>query len=179
MRLRALVEGPGIDIVGEGPTPEDAPSDVHLLLLGGSGLTATGLRPPDQIRPPAIVVVTSDAGVAGTLRRLVLRGWGVVSPDASRAELRAAVSAVAEGFTVLPGALASRLLGPAARSGEAPDTPVLDLLGQGLTNRLIGEQLGISEHTVKFHVAAICGKLGATTRTEAVSRGVRQGLIML
>ena len=56
---------------------------------------------------------------------------------------------------------------------------VLELLAHGLSNRQIAERLGISEHTAKFHVAAISGKLGAASRTEAVSRGVRRGLITL
>jgi DNA-binding CsgD family transcriptional regulator len=56
---------------------------------------------------------------------------------------------------------------------------VLDLLGVGLGNRAIAERLGISEHTVKFHLASIYGKLGAATRGEAVRRGFRRGLITL
>ena len=56
---------------------------------------------------------------------------------------------------------------------------VLDLLGEGLSNRAIAERLGISDHTVKFHVAAVYGKLGATTRAEAVRRAFRRGLLTL
>lgn len=54
---------------------------------------------------------------------------------------------------------------------------VLALLADGLGNRELATRLGISEHTVKFHLSAIFGKLGATTRTEAVRRGLRSGLI--
>jgi DNA-binding NarL/FixJ family response regulator len=56
---------------------------------------------------------------------------------------------------------------------------VLDLIGEGLSNRAIAERLGISDHTVKFHVAAVYGKLGATTRAEAVRRAFRRGLLTL
>ena len=56
---------------------------------------------------------------------------------------------------------------------------VLELLAHGLSNRRIADALAISEHTAKFHVAAVCAKLGAASRTEAVSRGVRRGLITL
>lgn len=56
---------------------------------------------------------------------------------------------------------------------------VLQLLAEGLTNRTIAQRLSISEHTVKFHVMTILGKLGAHTRTEAVMRAVRRGLIAL
>jgi DNA-binding NarL/FixJ family response regulator len=60
------------------------------------------------------------------------------------------------------------------REGE-----VLQMLASGLGNKEIAAKLAISEHTVKFHVASILGKLGATSRTEAVSLGIRRGLIML
>ena len=56
---------------------------------------------------------------------------------------------------------------------------MLEVLGEGLSNRAIAARLQISEHTVKFHVASIFAKLGAENRTDAVMRGVRQGLITL
>jgi len=56
---------------------------------------------------------------------------------------------------------------------------VLELLAEGLPNKAIAVRLGISDQTVKFHVSAICGKLGAANRTEAVRRALRRGLIAL
>ena len=56
---------------------------------------------------------------------------------------------------------------------------VLELLAEGLPNKTIAERLGISDQTVKFHVSAISGKLGAVNRTDAVRRAVRRGLITL
>jgi ATP/maltotriose-dependent transcriptional regulator MalT len=56
---------------------------------------------------------------------------------------------------------------------------VLALVADGLSNRDIAARLGISDHTVKFHLASIFGKLGAATRTEAVQRGLRLGVIDL
>jgi two-component system, NarL family, response regulator YdfI len=56
---------------------------------------------------------------------------------------------------------------------------VLEVLAEGLSNRAIAARLSISEHTVKFHVSSIFAKLGAENRTDAVRRGVRQGLITL
>ena len=61
----------------------------------------------------------------------------------------------------------------------ARERDVLDLLGEGLGNRAIAARLGISAHTVKFHLASIYGKLGAATRAEAVRRGFERGLISL
>jgi two-component system, NarL family, response regulator YdfI len=57
------------------------------------------------------------------------------------------------------------------------ETDVLRMLAQGLVNKDIAARLGISEHTVKFHISSILDKLGASTRTEAVTLGIRRGLI--
>jgi DNA-binding NarL/FixJ family response regulator len=69
---------------------------------------------------------------------------------------------------------------------ERPEEPltsrevqVLELLAEGLPNKAIAVRLGVSDQTVKFHVAAIFGKLGAANRTDAVRRAVRRGLITL
>ena len=56
---------------------------------------------------------------------------------------------------------------------------VVELLAQGLPNKAIATRLGISDQTVKFHVASLCGKLGAANRTDAVRRALRRGLIAL
>jgi DNA-binding NarL/FixJ family response regulator len=61
----------------------------------------------------------------------------------------------------------------------AREVEVLELLAEGLPNKSIAARLRISDQTVKFHVASICGKLGAANRTDAVRRGVRRGLISL
>jgi DNA-binding NarL/FixJ family response regulator len=63
---------------------------------------------------------------------------------------------------------------PTAREGE-----VLGLLARGLSNKQIARELGISEHTVKFHISSLYAKLGVGNRAEAVSRGARHGLISL
>jgi DNA-binding NarL/FixJ family response regulator len=59
------------------------------------------------------------------------------------------------------------------------EVEVLDLLAEGLSNKLIAHRLSISEHTVKTHIASIFAKLGASNRTEAVSQAIRRGLVML
>ena len=59
------------------------------------------------------------------------------------------------------------------------EVQVLELVGEGLPNKSIAERLGISDQTVKFHIASISGKLGAANRTDAVRRAVRRGLITL
>jgi DNA-binding NarL/FixJ family response regulator len=66
-------------------------------------------------------------------------------------------------------------------AGSEPLTPreleVIELLADGLSNKTIAARLGISDQTVKFHVAAICGKLGAANRTDAVRRAIRRGIV--
>jgi DNA-binding CsgD family transcriptional regulator len=59
------------------------------------------------------------------------------------------------------------------------ETEVLRMLAEGLSNREIASILGISEHTVKFHITSIFGKLGTSTRTEAATEGIRRGLVMI
>ena len=66
-----------------------------------------------------------------------------------------------------------------AESLTAREIDVLELLAEGLPNKSIATRLGISDQTVKFHVASICGKLGAANRTQAVRLAVRRGLISL
>lgn len=99
--------------------------------------------------------------------------------------LVATIEAVASGLLVLEPALAAQTLeSPTTPEPPAEDlTPreveVLQLLAQGLTNKAIAQRLAISDHTVKFHVNAIMTKLNAQSRTEAVVRASRLGLILL
>jgi DNA-binding NarL/FixJ family response regulator len=107
--------------------------------------------------------------------------------DTDAVALDAAISAVAAELIVVHPAFAQSLAPsdpavqlPAAVESLTPrELEVIRLLADGLSNRLIASQLGISEHTVKFHVDSILGKLGAHSRTEAVTRAARRGLIAL
>ena len=190
LALCARLDGPGIVVVGDGPTLDGAPTDVDVLVLGDADRLPMGAGALPDTGARAVVALADDDRPARALRGMLLRGWAIVSREASAADLRAATTAAAQGFAVLPAAVATRLLPervPLSDVGlaESPEslTPrereVLELLAHGLSNRQIGERLGISEHTAKFHVASLCGKLGAVSRTEAVSRGVRRGLLTL
>jgi DNA-binding NarL/FixJ family response regulator len=81
--------------------------------------------------------------------------------------------------TVPAASVASRPLGELAEPLTPRENEVLQMLASGLGNKEIAAKMEISEHTVKFHVASILGKLGAASRTEAVSLGIRRGLVLL
>jgi two-component system, NarL family, response regulator YdfI len=110
---------------------------------------------------------------------------GILPDTSTEAELIAAVVAVARGLVVLdPGAIAlfaapATAVLTAGFSLTPREIEVLTRLGSGLGNKAIAHRLHISEHTVKFHISSIFQKLGVSTRTEAVTAGVRLGLILL
>jgi DNA-binding NarL/FixJ family response regulator len=105
---------------------------------------------------------------------------GVLPPDATETQIGIALQAVAADLVVLtPESTTSPALSQAASGLTARETEVLRMIAEGLANKEIAHRLGISEHTVKFHVSALLGKLGAGSRAEAISAGIRQGVIML
>jgi DNA-binding NarL/FixJ family response regulator len=193
--LRAFLSGGELQVVGEAATLTDLadglPVDSDVLVVANEELLAELAAAPDTAPLPALLLLADTPQPAARLPKLTRRGWGIVAPDAPAAELQAAGVAVAQGLVVLPLALSGQLLSQATEEeaetdAEPLDEPltareheVLELLGQGLPNKLIARQLQISEHTVKFHVSSIYAKLGASSRTEAISRGARRGLITL
>jgi two-component system, NarL family, response regulator YdfI len=136
-----------------------------------------------------IVLITDEVSRAD-LRRLLHSGIrAVLDRDAAQHEILAAVEAASAGLTALAPEQMDLLLPSTADNDEsepwlhealtARESQVLTMLAEGAANKEIAARLNISEHTAKFHVSSILAKLGATTRTEAVSRGVRQGLIVI
>ena len=190
--LQALVATNELQIAGVVSTLAALDVDiaaVDVLLLADEDLLADAARIiPDDARL-ALLLLAGDGRAAALLRALPLAGWGILPLDSSPAELQAALGAVAHGLVVLPMPLAEQLLGqrgplavPAHDQADpltAREREVLQLVSQGLSNKLIARELQVSEHTVKFHVSSIFAKLGAASRTDAISRGARQGLITL
>jgi len=143
-----------------------------------------------EVAPEYAVVLLSEQPKAAWLSKSLRAGVRAVLPrEVTPEQLRAALEAAAAGLvivhpseldTVLPAAVTSFV---AVDELPEPLTPrereVLQMLAAGLANKEIAARLAISDHTVKFHVASILGKLGASTRTEAVSAGIRRGLVML
>jgi two-component system, NarL family, nitrate/nitrite response regulator NarL len=132
---------------------------------------------------PVVVLAADEEAAEGA--------WaaGVHSLLSRRVEpepLARALLATSEGLAVLDPMLASVLLRSTPRDDGTPLDPltpreieVLQLVAEGLPNKGIAARLGVSEHTAKFHVNAILRKLGAQSRTEAVVRATRRGLILL
>jgi DNA-binding NarL/FixJ family response regulator len=92
------------------------------------------------------------------------------------------VAVAADALLLAPGPGGPRIQGSEDLFEEpltAREIEVLELLAEGLANKAIAVRLGISDQTVKFHVASILGKLGATNRTDAVRRALRRGLVTL
>lgn len=147
------------DVAASGPEglSDAAPVAPVIALAAGEGQAAEALR----------------SGARGALLR-------TAPPEA----IAAALAAAARGLAVLDAALAGAFLRPpaAGRAGDAltpREREVLSLLAEGLSNKAIAARLGVSEHTAKFHVNAILGKLGVDSRAEAIVRAARMGLVVL
>ena len=142
--------------------------------------------------PPVAVLLPDEGRVAevwATGARAILRR------DADPGQFAAALHALLQGLGVIDGTFAAALARPVGLPTRKPwddrqtdplieeltprELAVLRLVAEGLPNKTIAVKLGISEHTVKFHVNAILGKLGVASRTEAVVRATRLGLIFL
>lgn len=171
-----MLDGAGLPLVDHLPADVVVVADPELL----EEVTAS---PAIQ----AVVLIAADDRQANSLLSLRLTGWAILPENASADQLVAAVQAAAAGLVALPSDAATAILprqtNEVADAMLEPLTPreleVLQLVSQGLSNKLIARQLVISEHTVKFHVSATYAKLGAASRTEAVSLAARKGLITL
>ena len=197
--LENLLPAGNVEIVGSGANLdalEQRLSDalIDAVLIDGSS------EPPESL-----LAELADSGLAADLSVVLLLDH--LSPTSSAEALRAGVRAVlpttsspdqllaalqaaAAGLVVLhpsdlvaavpaTGSAASRPLAELAEPLTRREREVLQMLAAGLGNKEIAGRLNISDHTAKFHVASILGKLGAATRTEAVALGIRRGLVLL
>jgi DNA-binding NarL/FixJ family response regulator len=154
-----------------------------------------GAGDPDDLAPisdlaaaqPGIPIVVLALETADQAAALSLGAIALLPSGLPAEALRAAIISAGQGLvTISRPDLAALLprdpdrLAQTAAMVEAPtrrELDVLHLLVQGMTNRQMAERLGVSDHTVKFHVAALLGKLNARTRAEAVARAIRLGLL--
>jgi DNA-binding NarL/FixJ family response regulator len=194
--IRTVLDGfPECHVVGDGALADlvslalDLRPDVIVVELTNQeqGGLETVWRLGAELPDTAILVLSWEAG-EGFARECLQAGVrGYLLRDVSPEEMVEAVRAVNQGLTVLHPAAARALIPRERRPQPTVDadplsereTEVLQLLAQGLPSKTIAARLSISEHTVKFHVGSILGKLGAASRTEAVSLALRRGLISL
>ena len=192
--LAALLDSQDNCLVVGQTTTKSLADNIHIyradVLLVDLGWQATdSLDRLSQLvdRDLPIVALIADendaASVLNTLSSFDLYGLLLNENDVDL--LMMALQTVYNGLLVIDPSLSSSLISPMINSEPleealtARENEVLQLLAQGLTNKAIAHQLGITDHTVKFHVNAIMTKLGAQSRTEAVVRATRAGLIIL
>jgi NarL family two-component system response regulator YdfI len=196
--LQNLLAGRGLEVVAASATLDalaevlaDTAPDVVLIDSSGEpfedaleSIVASG------VAADLSVVLLAEGMAAGRSAEALRAGIRAVLPgDISPEQLVAALQAVAGGLLVLhpahayatvpTGSPRTSALEELAEALTRRELEVLQRLAAGLSNKEIAAQLNISEHTVKFHVASVLGKLGAASRTEAVSLGIRRGLVLL
>ncbi len=147
-----------LEIEAAGGAPAERNGALPFIALAGGSdqaqaLWQTGLR--------TVLVRSADPSALAAALRAVVAGLYVLSPE------------IAEDIPVIR----SEGLTASVESLTDREREVLQLMAEGLPNRAIARRLDISEHTVKFHANAIFGKLGVQSRTEAVVRATRAGLI--
>ena len=160
-------------------------TELDVIVIDTDSIRDLSLEPTSD----AAIVLLTEVTEARSISRLLRSGVrAILSRESDPDDVLSAIYASYDGLVLLSTPTAESL---AALFGDQPleveaelseeitsrETDVLRMLAQGLVNKDIAARLGISEHTVKFHISSILDKLGASTRTEAVTLGIRRGLI--
>jgi two-component system, NarL family, response regulator YdfI len=201
--IEQLLRGPGVEIVASIASlpaldsQPDLPDSADLIITTAEpshfAALLQNLAAADLFRDLPLVLLAELIDPQVTARAIRMGARAVLPAALPRSQLLAALEAVSRGFVVAMPAEAETIIAAASQSSVSATngvdefleqlTPreheVLRMLPLGLANKEIATRLNISEHTVKFHVAAILGKLGAASRTEAVAIGIRHGLVLL
>lgn len=197
--LENLLARRDLKVVGSAPSIESledqlADAEADVLIIDASGEQPNSLLEPlksSEIASEIPVVLLADWPSSDALADALSAGVRAVLPtDVSRDQIFATVQAAVAGLVVLHPqeineafpAVTTPVSQPLAELTEPltrREREVLQMLASGLANKEIAARLNISEHTVKFHVASVLGKLGASGRTEAVALGIRRGLVLL
>ncbi len=201
--LAALIDGsPGLEVVGRSAgwaalarDVEELQPEVIIVQLDSpiermpSELQALAESRRMDRRPAIVALVDPDPEHGPGVTEALRGGIRALLPrEAGASEISSAIEAAAAGLLIVHPAflegLSERVPPPREPTGTQPsltarEIEVLNLIAHGLGNKQIADQLGISEHTVKFHIGSIFNKLDASSRAEAVTLGIRAGLILL
>jgi two-component system, NarL family, response regulator YdfI len=196
--LQSMLADRRFDIVGSAADLEsipgqlvDAEPDVVLIEIAADAHEAllNALEDTEIAREYAVILLSEQPKTDWLSKTLRAGVRAVLPSDVSAEQLWVALEAAVAGLVVVhPSEVDAVLPARAALSFPVRELPepltprereVLQMISSGLGNKEIAGRLSISEHTVKFYVASILGKLGASTRTEAVSIGIRHGLVLL
>ncbi len=184
--LRSLLASdPGISIVGEhsqwsAALDEERQDEADVVITTSASLASLPIDDGDRLYPgPVLFLRDEPLNLQWATRWSAV--WGILPLESSASELCAAVRALSEGLIVGAPQLLSNSEEAAVERGPLTEreAQVLELLARGLANKQIAVELGISEHTVKFHISSIYAKLNAANRTQAVREGLRNGWILL
>jgi two-component system, NarL family, response regulator YdfI len=196
--LENVLKARAVKVVGTAANLESADSLLSDAEADAVLIDATGEQPEQFVQTVlesglaselAVILLAEHLPRASSAAALRSGVRALLPSDVSEDQLIAALEAAASGLVVVhpadveaafpASAPASRPLPELAEPLTRREREVLQMLAAGLGNKEIAARLEISEHTVKFHVASILGKLGAESRTEAVSLGIRRGLVLL
>lgn len=182
-----LTASANVDVVGEASNgaqalalyqtlkPDVVVTDLRMPLLDGVALTRALLSFDNQAR---VLIFTHYDGDEQVLQALRAGARGYLTKDADGSVLIDAIATLAKGGRYVPAEIAGRYAEIVSRPALSPrERETLALMAQGLTNPQIATQIGISERTVALHVGNVLAKMGAKTRTEAVTLGARSGVL--
>jgi two-component system, NarL family, response regulator YdfI len=195
-KLEDLLDSSGAEIVGWAEdlqgADEEVAEEAEVILVDAAteplDELLESLEEHGMLREMRVVLLTEQAPPLLVNQAVRSGVRGILPREVGAQPLAMALEAVVQGLVVIhPSELqveraARRTESSSVQAVEAltaRERDVLEMLSRGLGNKAIAARLKISEHTVKFHVASILGKLGASTRTEAVSLALRRGLILL
>lgn len=187
--LRAMLAdaAPPIDVIGDAASIEDAGDAQPDVWLVSDAVQLPALAASlSAAQSTAVVVLADSPQVLNALAGVLLSGAAVLPVDVSPAELQSAIHAAAQGLLVMPYRAGRDAFAMPTTSDEPIEQPltqreleVLERVSRGLPSKLIAQQLDVAESTIKFHLSSIYAKLGVASRTEAVSKAARLGLITL
>jgi DNA-binding NarL/FixJ family response regulator len=157
--------------------------DAIVIASGETFLSRMGnrsaLRQVFSETPTVLLAADSGVGIVRSAGRMKI--YSVLPMEVTTQQLVAAIAATVAGFAVTlprsPAEAADTMV--ITEDLTAREVEVLRLMARGNRNKQVAKLLGISEHTAKFHVSSVLAKLGARTRTEAVTIGVTRGLVAI